>query len=182
MDDHHMRPEPSEFPRWIAAVMGGVLFGLGMGAFTKLDGSSWIAAGVAALVTGIPFGLATDWWSARWLRGLKDAEGDLPPDKVRLAHRAAIGGAVPEDEEVRSAALRIASRYLADYTGRIRSLSVILMVALLIGSVVGVVSETPWALLGALVPAVVLYTQWYWPRRLRRRIRSLTPAPTETIQ
>ena len=100
MDDHHVRAESSEFPPWIAAVMGGVLFGLGMGAFTRLDGSSWAAAGVGALVTGVPFGLAMGWWSARWQRGMKDAEGDLPPDKVRLAHRAAAGGAVPEDEEV----------------------------------------------------------------------------------
>ncbi|MFG1817071.1 hypothetical protein ACGFIF_25165 [Kribbella sp. NPDC049174] len=175
-----MRAEPSEFPWWVAAVMGGVLFGLVMGAFTKLDGSSWTAAGVGALVTGIPFGLAMGWWSARWQRGMKDAEGDLPPDKVRMAHRAAMGGAVPED--VRSAALRVASRYLADYTGRTRRLSVILMVFLLIGSVAGAVSESPWALLGSLVPGVFLYTQWDWPRRLRRRIRSLTPAPTETTQ
>jgi hypothetical protein len=177
-----MRAEPNEFPWWVAAVMGGVLFGLVMGAFTKLDGSSWTAVGVGALVTGIPFGLAMGWWTARWQRGMEDAEGDLPPDKVRLAHRAAMGGAVPDDEEVRSTALRIASRYLADYTGRTRRLSVILMVFLLIGSVAGAVSETPWALLGALVPAVVLYTQWYWPRRLRSRIRSLTPTPTEATQ
>jgi hypothetical protein len=182
VDDHHMRAEPSEFPWWAAAVMGGVLFGLVMGAFTKLDGSSWTAAGVGALVTGIPFGLATGWWSARWQRGMKDAEGDLPPDKVCLAHRVAMGGAVPEDEEVRSAALRIASRYLADYTGRMRRPSIIMMVAILVGSVVGAVRESPWALLGALVPAVLLYSQWYWPRRLRRRIRSLTPAQTETTQ
>lgn len=182
MDDHHVRTDRPELTWWASAVMGGVLFGVVMGAFTKLDGSSWTAAGVGALVTGVPFGLVAGWWSARWQRGMKDAEGGLPADKVRLAHRAAIGGAVPDDEEVRSAALRIASRYLADYTGRMRTLSIILMVALLIGSVVGAVSESPWALLGALVPVVLLFTQWYWPRRLRRRIRSLTPAPTETTQ
>jgi len=182
VDDHHVRAERPELAWWVSAVMGGVLFGVVMGAFTRLDGSSWTEAGVGALVTGVPFGLVTGWWSARWQRGMKDAEGGLPPDKVQLAHRAAIGGAVPEDEEVRSAALRIASRYLADYTGRTRKLSIIVPVFLLIGSVVGAVSESPWALLGAPVPAVLLYSQWYWPRRLRRRIRSLTPAPTEATQ
>ncbi|WP_132289279.1 hypothetical protein [Kribbella sp. VKM Ac-2568] len=177
-----MRTEQPELTWWVSAVMGGVLFGVVMGAFTKLDGSSWTAAGVGALVTGVPFGLVAGWWSARWQRGMKDAEGGLPADKVRLAHRAVMGGAVPKDEEVRSAALRIASTYLADYTGRTRRLSILVMVFLLIGTVTGAVSESPWALLGALVPAVLLYTQWYWPRRLRRRIRSLTPAPTETTQ
>lgn len=169
-----MRGERAEVAGWIPAVLGGVLFGVAMGAFTKHDGSSWTAAGVGAVVTGVPFGLATGWWSARWQRGMKDAEGDIPHEKARLAHRAAMGGPVPDDDEVRSAALRIASRHLAEYTGRTRRLFVIVPVLLLIGSVAGAVSESPWGLLGALVPAAILYTRWHWPRRLRRRIALLS--------
>ncbi|WP_350280200.1 hypothetical protein [Kribbella sp. HUAS MG21] len=153
-----------------------------MGAFTKLDGSSWTAAVVGALVTGVPVGIVAGWWSARWRQRMKDAEGGLPPDKVRLAHRAAMGGDVPEDEEIRSAALRIASGYLADYTSRARRLSIIVMAALLIGSIAAAVSESLWALWGALVPALLLYMHWYWPRRLRRRIQALGPGPTETTR
>jgi Flp pilus assembly protein TadB len=89
-------------------------------------------------------------------------------------------GPVPEDDETRSAALRIASRYLADYTGRTRWLFIIVLVLILIGSVAGAVSESPWALLGAIVPAALLYTRWYWPRRLRRRIALLSEARRET--
>lgn len=178
-DDHHMRGERAEVAGWIPAVMGGVLFGAVMGAFTKHDGSSWTAAGMGALVTGVPFGLTIAWWSARWQRGMKDAEGDMLGEKVRLAHRAAMGGPVPEDDEVRSAALRIASRYLADYTGRTRWLFIIVLALILIGTVAGAISESLWGLLGALVPAVLLYTRWYWPRRLRRRIALLTEAEPE---
>jgi hypothetical protein len=179
-DDHHMRGERAQVTGWILAVMGGVLFGVVMGAFTKHDGSSWTGAGIGALLTGVPFGLAMAWWSARWQRGMKDVEGGMPNERVRLAHRAAMGGPVPEDEEIRSAALRIASRYLADYTGRPRWLFIIVLVLILIGSVAGAVSESPWGLLGALVPAALLYTRWYWPRRLRRRIAALTEASPET--
>jgi hypothetical protein len=177
-----MRGQRDEVAGWIPAVMAGVLFGVMMGAFTKHDGSNWTAAGIGALVTGVPFGLTMGWWSARWQRGMKDAEGDIPDEKVRLAHRAALGGPVPEDEQVRSAALRIASRYLADYTGRTRWLFIIVPVLILIGSVVGAVSESPRGLLAALVSAAILYTRWYWPRRLRRRIASLSEARRETTQ
>jgi hypothetical protein len=161
-------------------VLGGVLFGALMGAFTKQDGSSWTAAGVGAIVTGVPFGLVMGWWSTKWQRGMKDAEGDLPDEKVRLAHRAAMGGPVPEDDETRSAALRIASRYLADYTGRTRWPFIIVPALILIGSVAGAVSESPWGLFAAIVPAAILYTRWYWPRRLRRRIALLSEARPET--
>jgi Flp pilus assembly protein TadB len=163
-------------------VLAGVLFGVVMGAFTKHDGSSWTAAGVGAIVGGVPFGLAMGWWSARWRREMKAAEGDLPNEKVRLAHRAALGGPVPEDEEIRAAALRIASRYLADYTGRTRWLFIIVAALILIGSVAGAVSESPWGLLRAIFPAALLYTWWYWPRRLQRRIALLTEAAPETMQ
>ncbi|WP_427889350.1 hypothetical protein ACQHIV_38965 [Kribbella sp. GL6] len=160
-------------------MLGGVLFGVVMGAFTKDDGSSWTAACVGAIVTGVPFGLAIGWWSARWQRGMKDAEGDVPEDKVRVAHRAAMGGPVPDDEEIRSAALRIASRHLADYTGRTRWLVIIVMVMVLIGSVAGALDESPRALLGAIVPAFTLFIRWYWPRRLRRRITLLSEGRTQ---
>lgn len=181
-DDHHMGGERAEVAGWISAVAGGVLFGVVMGAFTKHDGSSWTGAGIGALLTGVPFGLTMAWWSARWQRGMKDAEGDMPDGKVRLAHRAAMGGPVPEDEEIRSAALRIASRQLADYTGRRRWLLIIVPVLVLIGSVAGAVSESPWGLLGALVPAAILYARWYWPKRLRRRIAALSEARRETVE
>jgi Flp pilus assembly protein TadB len=181
-DDHYMRGERSDVPGWIPAVLGGVLFGVVMGAFTKHDGASRTAAGIGALVTGVPFGAAMGWWGTRWQQRMKDAEGDLPDEKVRLAHRAALSGPVPEDVEIRAAALRIASGYLADYAGRTRWLFIVVPALLLIGSVAGAVSESPWGLFAAIVPAAILYTRWYWPRRLRRRIRWLTEAAPETAQ
>ncbi|GAA1129748.1 hypothetical protein GCM10009630_29570 [Kribbella jejuensis] len=175
-----MRSEPVEVPGWILGVLGGVLFGVAMGAFIKHDGSSWTAAGVGVIVTGVPFGLAMGWWSARWRRGLKDAEGDISAEKARLAQRAATGGPAPEDDEVRSAALRIASRYLESYTGRTRWLFIIVPAAILLGTIAGAAGGSPWELLGAPVAAGLLYARWYWPRRLRRRIALLTEATPET--
>ncbi|WP_458165307.1 hypothetical protein [Kribbella sp. WER1] len=100
-DDYHVRGERAEVPGWIPGVLGGVLFGVAMGVFTKHDGSSWTAAGGGAIVTGFPFGLVMGWWSARWQRGMKDAEGGIPDEKARLAHRARrrvalLGDARPE--------------------------------------------------------------------------------------
>jgi len=113
---------------------------------------------------------------------MKNAEGDLPPEKIRLAHRAALRGPVPEDEEIRSAALRVASRHLAGYTGRTRWLVIVAMVFMLAGSVAGAVSESPWNFVGVFLPAILLYGWWYWPRQLRRRIRLLTDPSFDTAE
>jgi Flp pilus assembly protein TadB len=178
VDDPQVRAYRSEVPWWILAVIGGVLFGVAMGLPTKLDGSSWTEAGVGALVTGIPFGLAMGWWSANWQAGMKEAEGDLPTDKVELAHQAAAGGPEPVDAEIRSAALSIASLRLAQYAGKTRRLSIVMMVLLLIGSVVGAVTDSLWVLVPALFFGVLLFWQWYLPRQIRRRIKLLSGTTT----
>jgi hypothetical protein len=48
------------------------------------------------------------------------------------------------------------------------------MVLLLIYGVVGGLTHSPWDLLYALTPALLLAGQWYWPRRIRRRIKLLS--------
>ena len=159
---------------WVSAVLIGGVFGAAFGAFIKLDGESWTEAVIAAVVTGIPFGVAMGRWGNKWLRDLEAAEGDLPADKAELANRAAWKGPIPEDPEVRAAAIRIARQYLRPYSGRFRRLSIILMVLLLIGCVVGAVTETPMVLLSAALPVAFLYVQWSQPRHLRRRIKLLS--------
>ncbi|WP_206751655.1 hypothetical protein [Kribbella sp. VKM Ac-2500] len=178
MDDPEVRAYRSEVPWWVLAVIGGVPFGVAMGLSTKLDGSSWTEAGVGALVTGIPFGLAMGWWSANWQTGMKEAEGDLPTDKVEVAHQAAAGGPVPVDAEIRSAALSIASVQLGQFAGKTRRLSIVMMVLLWITSVVGAVADSLWALVPALFFGVMLFWQWYLPRQIRRRISVLSGATT----
>jgi hypothetical protein len=47
------------------------------------------------------------------------------------------------------------------------------MVLSLTSSVVMAVTESPCYLLYVLVPALLLTGQWYWPKRIRRRIKLL---------
>jgi hypothetical protein len=37
-----------------------------------------------------------------------------------------------------------------------------------------VVSGSPWYLLNALTPLLMLINYWYWPRRIRQRIKLLS--------
>lgn len=141
-DDEPVCSYRSGPPTWILALLAGVLFGVGMGIFTKLDGSSWWSAGVGAVVTGVPFGLVMGRWAAKWQRDVRQAQGDLPADEVALAHRAAAGGPVPDDPQVRSAALRLATHQVAQYAGRTRKLQIAVM-ALLFGASASELSTTP---------------------------------------
>ena len=80
--------------------------------------------------------------------------------------------------EIRSAALSIASLQLAQYAGKTRRLSIVMMVLLLISSVVGAVTDSLWVLVPALFFGVMLFWQWYLPRQIRRRIKLLSEATT----
>jgi hypothetical protein len=178
VDDPQMRRQRSEVPWWILAVMFGVPFGVGMGLFTKSDGSSWAEAGVGAIVTGIPFGLAMGWWTIKWRAGIDEAEGDLPADKVKLAHRAAVRGPIPVDADVRSAALSLASLQLAQYAGKIRRLTIVMVALAFVISLIGAVTDSLSALEPALLFGVVLLWHWYRPRQIRRRIGLLSGTTT----
>ncbi len=159
--------------------MLGIPFGVAMGLFFfKSDGSSSAEAEFGALVTGIPFGLLAGRSLANWQKEVKQAEGDLPGDKVELAHKAATGGPVPADAEVRSAAASIAALQLAPYSRRTRKLTVIVLRLLLATCVIGAIADSLSALLPALLFAALLFGHWYHPRQLRRRLKLLTEEPT----
>jgi hypothetical protein len=57
---------------------------------------------------------------------------------------------------------------------RARKLSVVAIVLLMTSTVGLVVSGSPWYLLNALTPLLMLINYWYWPRRIRRRIKLLS--------
>ncbi|MEU4607452.1 hypothetical protein AB0F43_31085 [Kribbella sp. NPDC023972] len=175
-----MRAYLSDLPRWVEAALAGVPFGIAMGLFAKLDGAGWLGAGFVAS-SGIPFGLMMAWWGPRWRGELERAEADVPPDKLQVARRAASRGPVPEDPEVRAAAVRIAS---AELTQALRNRKFMLLFGgVVLIAVVGAAAEgSLWALLYAFVAAVVLYFHWYRPRQLRRRIELLGAAETGRVE
>ncbi|WP_041289519.1 hypothetical protein [Kribbella flavida] len=127
-------------------------------------------------MTGVPFGLLMGRWAAKCERDVRHSHGDLPADEVAVARRAAAGGPVPDDPQVRSAALRLANQQLAQFGGRTRMLRIAVLALVFGGSVVGVLNGSLWAWLPATALGVVLFSQWYLPRRIRRRIESLSTA------
>jgi hypothetical protein len=171
-NDERMRAYLSKPPRWVLGVITGLPFGLTMGIYTKIDGTSWTEAVVGGLVIGVAFGVAMVFSLDKRLRMVDAAVGDLPTGKSKAAHRAADRGPIPAEQEIRAAALRIATSQL-DLL-RPQKLFVVAMVLLLISALLGAVVESPWYLLYALVPALLLTGHWYWPQRIRRRIELLS--------
>jgi predicted outer membrane lipoprotein len=147
-----------------------------MGIFIRNDGSSWTETVVSGVILGVAFGIPMALWFDKEQREMRAVEGDIPTGKLKSAHRAAASGPIPEDPEVRAAALRIANRQLRQYGQTRRPLRIGLAVLMLTASVIGTVSSSPWYLLFALAPVSILVSHLYLPRRTRRRIELLSEA------
>jgi hypothetical protein len=173
-----MRDYMSGAPKWVVAVIAGTFFGTGVGIFIKSDGSSWTETIIGALVLGVAFGIPAAFWFDKERRESCAAEGDLPTDKLKSAHRAAERGPIPEDPEVRAAALRIATHHLQQIQYAPRLVAIGWPVLLLIITVIGSVTDSPWHLIFAVVPVFILVGQVSLPTRTRRRIELLSD-PTE---
>jgi Flp pilus assembly protein TadB len=171
-----MRAYLSKAPRWITAPIIGLPFGIMMGIYTKIDGpTSWLGAVLGGLVGGVFFGAVMAFSLDKRRRSMRAAVGDLPTGEAKAARRAADRGPIPTDPEIRAAAVRIATQQQLDLLCPVsRRLFIVAMVLSLTFSVVGAVTESPWYLLYALVPALLLTSQWYLPRRIRRRIKLLS--------
>lgn len=174
-----MQSNFSDPRRWLLAVWIGLIGGVGVGFFLKTEGASWTASGIVAGIAVVPFAMATWRSEPSWRRQREELEGGLPADRLKLARRASMRGQVPTDPEIRAAALRIA------FDGLTRSrwqpsprLITALGVVMAIAAVGATVSRSPWALLYALVAVGNLYSGWYLPRQLRRRIELLSSVDT----
>jgi hypothetical protein len=88
--------------RGLLSAWMGLVGGVGVGAFFKTDGTSWTASGAIALISGILFAVAAWSFEPRLRREQAQIEGGLPPDKLRVARRAAARGPVPADAEILS--------------------------------------------------------------------------------
>jgi hypothetical protein len=173
----------SDPPRWLLAVWIGLIGGAGVGFSFKTDGMGRTASGITAGIAAIAFALATWRLEPSWRRKREELEGGLPADKVKLARRASMRGPIPTDPEVRAAALRFASNSLARSRWQLGPRFTTALGAMMaIASVAAAVSGSLRALPYSLSASAILYSGWYLPRQLRRRIELLSAAvntPTE---
>lgn len=172
-----MQSNFSDPPRWLVAVWTGLIGGVGVGFFIKTDGTGWTPSAIIAGVAAILFALVTGKLEPSWRREREELEAGLPADKVQLARRASMRGPVPADPEVRAAALRIAFDGLARSSKqpgpRLATAFGVVMAIVAVGAAL---SGSLWALLYAFSASAMLYSGWYLPRRLRRRIELLSAA------
>ncbi|MEV8378515.1 hypothetical protein AB0P21_37600 [Kribbella sp. NPDC056861] len=170
-----MRASLKKIPLWgSVALLGGVVFGLAMGFYTKYDGASTRFAVVGGVLTGLSFGLVTALACRRLIRRWQDALGDIPSPVRRAADRALWRWRpVPADPEVRAAAIKVAEYRLAQLVVW-RSRSLVLWGILLALSILLLVRDVSlWRIFDVLVFVFFLSQQFYAPRALRRRIEVL---------
>lgn len=149
------------------------MFAVFMGVYLFVtDSHAGPSALLSAAIGGIIFGAFMGPIRARQTRRQRAATGDLAPRELRIAYRAAWRGPRPADPEIRSAAARAAAHVL-ETTLRQRLFSVIIFGVCTVMSLFFVV-DSPWWLLATGLYGAFLAAQWYWPRRLRRRVELLT--------
>jgi hypothetical protein len=167
VDDERVLRYLYDPPRWLPAVLGGVVGGALLGMFFKLNSASSVEAGGIALIGGTLIGAGI----ARWYEPSWSSEvAGLAAGERRAALRATYRGPVPVDPEIRTAAIRIASHQLPKLE-QYRRFALPLYGLILICAVAGFVAGGSWlALLSGAIAVVNLYVAWYQPRHLRRRI------------
>lgn len=165
-------------PRWILVLGCGVPMGIGMGVFTKLDGSSWTDAAIDALGFGLLSGLVIGFSLDRRRRLERSIGGNISDDQLRTARRSAERGPIPDDPDTRAAAHRLANHQL-ERARRHRKLSFVAAMVALIGGFGLGFGSSPWFFL--LVPGNVLglVATWNRPRDLGRRVDELSPVAGE---
>ena len=101
-------------PAWVLALLSGGVFGVLMALNNRLlDDNSSTEALITGSIMGVFFGAFMGPITARDNRRVREAAGYLPPGQLGRAVRLARRGAVPEDQELRRAARRIAQHRLS---------------------------------------------------------------------
>ena len=95
-----------------------------------------------------------------------------PAGGHRAVLRAAAGGPVPADPELRAAALELATRQLRGAERASRPVAAVLVLCAALESAAAL-AFTPWLWTGVAVLLVILAVQLRQPARLRRRIDEL---------
>ncbi|WP_433164822.1 hypothetical protein [Kribbella sp. CA-247076] len=172
-----MRIDLLSGPRWISAVVIGVLYGALFVLFVRFLGDeSWRGALVAGAISGPVFGVLFTFIMAKRRREVQAMVGDVPPEQLASIERAARRGPLPSDPELRQAAANVARHQVNHY--RRQRWWFIVAAVLLLGSAVTQLIDQRYAggtisLAAALVLAFVPWDQ----KRLRRRADELSRPP-----
>lgn len=166
-------------PWWVLSLLYGSVFGTATGLWSAIsDPAPWQATVGGAVVGGLVFGGLLGPWTARQARSQREAMGDLALRDTALVNRAARRGAVPQDPELRRAALRTSEHALGTVLGQ-RTFGIILFSVLAVMSLL-FVRDSPWWLMATGVFVIALVGQWFTPRRLRHRIALLSAPDDES--
>ena len=161
-------------PRWILGLGTGLLFGGLFGFFGWVFGAmSGPEPVIAGVVCGLLFGGSMVIMRERQQRQLRTAAGELPPDQLRAADRAASRGAVPTDPQVRAAAARVAQSRL-DSMLRLRVIVIVGIVLLIASTVLNAIDGEIWSTIITCLGVLTMANLLYEIKRLRRRVGELS--------
>jgi len=162
-------------PRWVLSVWAGALFGAFMAISGVLRGDGWPAALIGGAIGGLVFGAIMGPFAHRTYRRQRQAVGTASPDVERAAGRATWRGPVPEDPEVRAAALALINHQLAEARRR-RTFSFSSLTLFSALYVVAALTWSPWWWGAAALFGVLLVMAVGMPGHLRRRADLLREA------
>jgi hypothetical protein len=163
-------------PPWAVGLVSGLIFGAGFAAVTRFTAPPPVSeqvVAIAGVVAGVLVGGAVAYAGVRRQRDVRAAAGDLSPAQQLDAYRAAVGGQVPADPQIRAAAVRIAQRRIEELR-QFCIVSVLLVALLLFGVVVNLTAGD--YKLAALLSASALVNgaQLYEFKRVRRQLQRLS--------
>lgn len=164
-------------PWWKLSIVHGLSFA---GPVTVLrllygdDGWTWTL--VFGFLSGAVYGAVMGPASSRKDEPLRAVLGSMPPRSQRAALRAVLRGPVPDDQQIREAAHRVALHDLAGM-GRLRGFALLVSAALGIVGVIFALTGVAWAWLAVAFAAVVVAIQVWLPRHLQHRADLLGAEP-----
>lgn len=174
-----MRLKLAISPWWVQGLAYGLVFGLLMTVFFRLDEDSWFPALISGPVSGVLFGVVmgvtTSRINARMLVGLED----FSLLELRTVARAAARGPAPDDPRLREAAEALVRRR-RDEMVRTRRWSLVLFSVLpVVYAFLAVTQEHWWWWLAAVVFLAFLAYLVTAPGRVERRLAVLSPPTPE---
>lgn len=168
-----MREKLEDAPWWVWSMLTGVFFGTVMTIFNRWQqSSSWTAALVGGLISGVLFGAVMGPLAVRQRRKVSALVGTMPRRDLRFATRAVTRGPAPLDPNIREAAAQLATLNLRQ-ASRFRWVGLIFFSVLTVLYVLLAFAESPWWWLAAAASGALSTLYVIWPRHLKRRIEIL---------
>ncbi len=168
-----MRQRWLDAPWWVWSLISGAFFAVGIGVFTDIQHHQWLTGGVAGLVAGALFGGVMGPRTATTNREASRALAPVPPAIRKRAGRLAYTGPVPENEELRQAALYIAG-YQLDRRRRTPWYAIFFFALFTVVYVVKAMDGSPGWWAAAAFFTAMLVARFVFRRRFTQRVALLS--------